>query len=208
MTKKKVYDPKKRNFFHRQRKRIVLISAEGKNKTEYLYFKRFSNDTYVIKSASGNSTDPVNMVKNLINDCKAKELNSKDGDLAFCLVDADIDEKKNDQLAKAVALAQKNQIQLIVSAPCFEIWYLCHFCYSTKHYKSNEDVINDLKQHLPHYQKSTDSMFEELQHLNKTAIINAKKLEKHNLNLGNKLHTVEFSPSTEVYKIIEKLTNN
>ena len=42
---------------------------------------------------------------------------------------------------------------------------------------------------------------------NKTenAAQNAKRLEKYNLQSGKKLHTVEFMPSTEVYRIFETI---
>ncbi|MDD2625015.1 MAG: RloB family protein [Candidatus Riflebacteria bacterium] len=210
MTKKKIngYEPKKRNSNKRRRKSIVIISAEGKNKTEKLYLSKFSNDTYNIKFAPGNTTDPENMIKTLIEAYRDNGLNTKYGDLAYCLVDADCDSRKNDQLAGATNLANKHNIELIVSAPCFEIWYLCHFNYSTKRYKSNEDVIKELRQYIPGYQKSCDSLYNELLAKIKIAISNAKKLEKHNLEIANRPHTVEFSPSTEVYKVIEKIISN
>jgi hypothetical protein len=37
------------------------------------------------------------------------------------------------------------------------------------------------------------------------AVQNAKRLEKYNLQGGKKLHSVEFMPSTEVYRIIETI---
>ncbi len=64
------------------------------------------------------------MTKKKINGYEPKKRNStKYGDLAYCLVDADCDSRKNDQLAGATNLANKHNIELIVSAPCFEIWY-------------------------------------------------------------------------------------
>lgn len=203
--KKNGYEPKKRNSFQRQRKSTILISTEGKNKTETLYLSRFSSDKYNIKFAYGNDTDPIKMLKNIFNDFNDKELDPELGDLAICLVDADCHKIKNKQLITADNYAKKHKIEILVSAPCFEIWYLCHFKYSTKNYNSNEDVINELRQCLPDYEKSCDSIYTKLFTKIGTAIANAKKLEKHNLTLGNKIHTVSFSPSTEVYKIIEML---
>lgn len=60
------------------------------------------------------------MIKTLIEAYRDNGLNTKYGDLAYCLVDADCDSRKNDQLAGATNLANKHNIELIVSAPCFE----------------------------------------------------------------------------------------
>jgi hypothetical protein len=48
-------------------------------------------------------------------------------------------------------------------------------------------------------------MYELLRQMQDNAVKNAKKLEKYNLQGGKKPHTVEFMPSTEVYRIIETI---
>lgn len=61
----------KRRLKHRTEKNIILIGAEGKNKTEKMYFTELGNefrDRYLIKFAKGNSTDPVGIVKDTIKD--------------------------------------------------------------------------------------------------------------------------------------------
>ena len=65
------YNKKKRGIEQRKRKRLVFVSAEGKNKSETLYLKSFNNKDIYFKFVSGNSTDPVKMSKDLI--CKMKE---------------------------------------------------------------------------------------------------------------------------------------
>ena len=62
MSKKRGYEAKPRNTNLRKRKSIVLLAAEGKNKTETLYFKSIPSATHVIRFAPGNYTDPINMV--------------------------------------------------------------------------------------------------------------------------------------------------
>lgn len=94
---------------------------------------------------------------------------------------------------------------MIVSGPCFEIWFLCHYGYSTKVFSKNEDVINELKIKLPEYDKNKEDMYELLQKKQDEAILNAKKLEKYNKQCGKIPHTVEFMPSTDVYRIIETI---
>ncbi len=199
------YTRKKRNSNSRKRKKIIFIATEGKNKTEKLYFKKFNSDKVQIIFSKGGATDPVNMVSELLSECKERGFDSKAGDVAYCVLDSDFDANKNNQLALAEKKAVKNNLSMIVSGPCFEIWFLCHYGYSTKVFSKNEDVINELKIKLPEYDKNKEDMYELLQKNLDEAILNAKKLEKYNMQCGKIPHTVEFMPSTDVYRIIETI---
>ena len=95
------------------------------------------------------------------------------GDAAFCLVDSDVDPAKNSQLEKADSEATDG-IKLVVSSPCFEIWYLCHFSASTRQYGSNDEVLRILKQHIPEYKKEMTGIWEIIWNKTDTAIHNAK----------------------------------
>lgn len=199
------YTPKKRNSNRRKRKKIIFIATEGKNKTEKLYFKKFNSDKVQIRFAKGGSTDPVNMVSELLSECKDMGFDPEAGDTAYCVLDSDFAASKNIQIALADKKAEANDLSLIVSSPCFEIWYLCHYDYSTKAFGSNEEVINELKKRIPQYDKNKEDMYELLRPMQDNAVQNAKRLEKYNLQSGKKPHAVEFMPSTEVYRIIETI---
>ena len=199
------YTPKKRNSNSRKRKKIIFIATEGKNKTEKLYFKKYNSDKVQIRFAKGGSTDPVNMVSELLSECKDMGFDSEAGDMAYCVLDSDFVVSKNNQMALADKKAEANELSLIVSSPCFEIWYLCHYDYSTKAFGSNEEVIDELKKKIPQYGKNKEDMYELLRPMQDNAVTNAKKLESYNIQGGKKSHTVEFMPSTEVYRIIETI---
>ena len=199
------YTPKKRNSNRRKRKKIIFIATEGKNKTEKLYFKKFNSDKVQIRFAKGGSTDPVNMVSELLSECKDMGFDPEAGDTAYCVLDSDFAASKNIQIALADKKAEAKDLSLIVSSPCFEIWYLCHYDYSTKAFGSNEEVINELKKRIPQYDKNKEDMYELLRPMQDNAVQNAKRLEKYNLQSGKKPHAVEFMPSTEVYRIIETI---
>ena len=53
---------------YKEERKIVLIATEGINKTEQSYFSEFNRiqSEYHIVFASGNSTDPVRIVKDAI----------------------------------------------------------------------------------------------------------------------------------------------
>ena len=204
MTGRPGYQPKTRNAHFRKRKRIILLATEGANRTESLYFKSISWPDCVIRFAHGNYTDPVNMVTALKKEYDELELDVKLGDAAFCLVDSDVDPKKDLKLEKADSEVGGN-IELIVSSPCFEIWFLCHFSASTRQYYSSDEVLKALKRHIPNYRKEMNGIWGILGDKTDIAIRNAIILEQECMNKGLKRHTVAFSPSTEVYKIIKVL---
>ena len=53
---------RRRNKNNRKSKRVILVSVEGKNKTEKNYINNFSSreKDFVIKVVPGNETDPIN----------------------------------------------------------------------------------------------------------------------------------------------------
>ncbi len=198
------YQAKRRNTGDRKRKSLILLSAEGKNKTEAQYFTDMARTLNLnIRFAPGNYTDPVHMVSALKKACQEHDLGSEPGDKAFCIVDTDVNPDKNSQFAKADAMARKEGILLIVSSPCFEVWCLCHFGSNSTHYKSSAAVADDLLKKLPGYRKSGEGLYRTLAPHTIAAIGNAKALEKACAEAGYTPHTVEFSPSTEIYKVVE-----
>jgi len=200
------YKRKPRNTGTRKRKPIIYMMAEGKNKTETLYFRAYGKDVErIIRFAPGGQTDPVNMVVGLKNFMYENDYDSSLGDKAYCLIDADVNTSKESQIIHADKLATKHGIQLIVSAPCFEYWYMCHFIFSGKKYTSNLELLSDIERHIPGYSKSTENLYDALKLNTSVAVNHAKRIEKHHLDDGYNLHTVEFTPSTEVYHIAEEL---
>ena len=139
----------------RKPKTKILIAVEGKNKTEKNYFNNFENGQrpYNISYARGTNTDPLNLVAMLIKEIKELGLNLQNGDMAYCVFDTDTNQEKNIIINKAIELAKKNRIIVITSSPCFEIWFLLHYIYTTAS-MSNDDVIKALKKHYSKYEKN------------------------------------------------------
>ena len=197
---------KQRGKVTKARKPFVWIVCEGENKSERLYFQAIRCE-YAIKYVKCGETDPPGMMNKLIQVYKQND-GSKNNDLGYCIVDADLDPLKNAQMEEADHLAAKmNAIELIVSAPCFEIWFLCHLEYSTRQYASNDKVLERLREHagFEKYKKSDRDVYGKLRDKLPVAIRNAKRLEKEAVEAGKKPHTTDFSPTTEVYKIIQAI---
>ncbi len=189
----------------RKQKSKILIALEGKNKTEKTYFSNFEDGTksYNISYAKGNNTDPLNLVQMLIKQIENMGLDLQDDDMAYCIFDTDTNPDKNKIINEAIQLAKKNNIKIITSSPCVELWFLLHYDYTTSN-MSNEEVIKRLKKFYPKYEKNVNIYPDIIKNLDK-AIERAKKLEKYQLDNNRRIGTVEANPNTEFYKIVEYL---
>lgn len=194
---------KKRGRINRSRAKFVVIGAEGKNKTEKIYFSQLfkQNSRYKPKFPTANETDPNGIVEATIRYIKNEEIDLADGDIAFCVVDTDTNPSKQAQIDKALRMAKNNGINLILSNPCFEIWFLQHFRYSTGGL-TNQEAIEELETYLGKYEKNS-SVYEAIAAKQEEAVKHAKKLEKYHNELGRSPQSMQCNPSTEVYKIVE-----
>lgn len=189
----------------RKQKSKILIAAEGKNKTEKTYFSNFEDGkkSYSITYARGNNTDPLKLVKMLIKEIDNLKLDLLEDDVAYCIFDTDIDPNKNKIIEEAIQLANKNNIKIITSSPCIELWFLIHYEYTTAN-MNNEEVIKRLKTYYLKYAKNIN-IYPDIVEKTKLAITRAKKLEKYHITNNRKIGYVDANPNTEVYKIVEYL---
>ncbi|MDO4501455.1 MAG: RloB family protein [Erysipelotrichaceae bacterium] len=200
-------EKKDRNKATRKIKNILLISAEGNNKTESIYFLSFNQIQrfYRIQMATGNKTDPKGIVEDMIKTMKREQIDLKRGDLAVCVFDTDFGQYKSSQIEEAKALAYKHGIEIIVSNPCFEVWFIEHFGFTTKHFNSNAEVVGELKTKIPNYTKSMN-LHPILLDKTSIAIKNCKRLEYFHESIGNV--GMNKNPSSEVYKIVETINGD
>ena len=198
----------KRNRKNRRTKENILFEFEGKNKTEEIYFRNFQQrgKPYNIKFAYGHDTDPVGMIKSLINYIKKEDINSENNDKIYCVFDADVDINKQKRIDEAIKLASENGIEIIISIPCFELWYRLHYSYTSKMYFSNREIINDLKGYIPNYEKNMN-IYNIIEGKTNIAIENSKKLEKEQIRDGKETININCNPYTSVYKPVEYIIN-
>lgn len=180
MTKRDI-SLKKRGRQTRIVKPVYLIIAEGKNKTEVLYFSHFRDQSkkYSIQFVkAGYSTDARSLYKTIVEKWDELDLSSDNGDKAFVVLDIDNDLNKAKKVAELMKSNKNPDIRFIVSNPAFEIWFLLHFKYTTKHYEDAEAVIKDLKKFIPDYEKNRDCYLECIDRIQK-ALENVEKLTKY-----------------------------
>lgn len=188
----------------RKARKIIVLGVEGKNQTETLYFselERRQNDYHFIFHKT-NDTDPLKIISNTAKDAKKQGVNTKYGDIAAVAFDMDLDNAKTKECLKIIELAKSKNIEIYSSNPCFELWYLLHFRYSTRVYSSSKEVIDELKRYIPDYKKNRCD-FNILEPQTCKAIKNAKQLQAKVAETSKNKNSIINNPNTDIYKIVE-----
>src|ERR1700730_2592258 len=109
----------------------VLIVCEGaKTEPSYLDGLRIAYrlSSSKIRITHGNGNDPISIFK-----LSESILEHEDYDRAFCVFDRDGHVNYN-QALRMIAESpngKTGRLEAVTSVPCFEIWILLHFCYSS-----------------------------------------------------------------------------
>ena len=103
--------------------------------------------------------------------------------------------------------AAEEGIGVAYSSISFETWILLHFTYSTRSYRSCDELIKVLDRHYPNgYDKAMNNLFEETAGADHsrllTAIANAKRLNREMLNVNVGKATYELNPYTNVHELL------
>lgn len=175
--------------------RDTFLIICGGEQTEVNYFKSFRVSTTVKKiQVEGFGYNPSKLVQ------EAKEFKAQgDYDQVWCVFDRD-DFPKQD-FNNAIASAEIAGFKVAYSNEAFELWYVLHFEFlntgiARKDYISKLDFL--LKKR---YEKNSDTIYEEIENLQPTAIRNAKTLLKQ----YNPCNPESDNPSTTVHLLVEAL---
>ncbi|MBF0516026.1 MAG: RloB domain-containing protein [Nitrospirae bacterium] len=190
-----------------------MIVSEG-GKTEPYYFDQLrkylgiKKEQVFIPNKYGGS-DPKTLVDKAEEEFKIQLNKYQPGyDRVFVIFDRDthstFDAAKNK--INVLNKQHKDKFKVIISVPCFELWLVLHFKYSSKPYqtiptaKSACDcVIDDLKKDIKNYEKGNQDTFENTKLLFCDAIRNAEKLEEDRKSAGTD------NPSTNVHDLVKYL---
>ncbi len=185
----------------RKPERKVIIVCEGA-KTEKKYFNGLKtwNSGVDIVPVHGKCTDPKSIVKFAEDRMKRKwSFDLKEGDGVWCVFDVD---ENTDQILKDThERAKTKKIEIALSNPCFELWFLLHYKRVLSQI-SREDASTELKTFIEGYEKNKS-----INHLLKgnlsTAIDNARGLNRKHEGDNISLICRESNPSTQVFKLVE-----
>ncbi|MBM0742728.1 RloB domain-containing protein [Phormidium sp. CLA17] len=158
-----------------------MIACEG-SKTEPAYFegirKSLRLSTVQIKILPHLGTDPLRIVEAAIAGRQDMKVDKAwiTGDRAWAVFDGDEHIANNpDNWRSALAKAKSQKIDLAITNPCFEFWYLIHF----RDHLAQIDRIKTLallKQHVSDYEKAACLYPEPLSLLTTQAIQRARKI--------------------------------
>ena len=205
MGRIKEYD--RNNSRKRKRSPVIYIICEG-SETEPRYFKAFRSrfcpiDIIPLPSTYKSADSLVQMVKGTLGD---NPYYPDEGDEVWCVFDCD--DNTNAMLQKAKQAALKNGYKIAFSNPCFEYWYLLHYCDHKGYLENCDAVLKQLqkKGRLDKYKKSDDVYQVLLPHQSK-AIENAKmRLKAVNDDMVEVISR-ESNPVTTVSELVEYLNS-
>lgn len=182
---------------------VVLIVCEGA-KTEPNYFNRLRT-VYRLSSANvhitpADGSDPMSIVT-------YGEDRLRDFDRIYCVFDRDGHQNYDAALRRISNsdAGRNGKLVGIISWPCFELWVLLHFRYSSAAFVASggrspcENVVRQLKNYIPNYAKGHKTIFDDLApHLN-TGLQHAARLARENATTGS------TNPATRVHELVDYL---
>jgi hypothetical protein len=186
---------------------VVLIVCEGE-KTEPDYLDslkselRLSNANIRVCGKECGSA-PESVVEYALQEFKRDPIY----DRIFCVFDKDRHTTYSAALdrVRSKRLPGKATIEAITSIPCFEIWLLLHFEDTTRSYvavgsnSAGDQVVRDLKQFMPDYEKGYGETFAITYPMVDEAIKRAERLDKRLEEVGTD------NPSTKIHRLVAYL---
>ena len=183
---------------------IVICSEGGQKSSEYYYFRNFKTRDLRIQFSTGNNTDPIGMLNNFLDYIKNEDIDSEDNCRKFLLFDTDLDEKRIKEIISIREKCKKHNIEIIISAPTFEIWYVMHFRDNKLIFSSSQKVKLEVSKLFNcEYVESMD-VYKLINSKQSFAVDVAKKVEKKNAYINSDI--IYSNPISDIYKIIEAIT--
>lgn len=151
------FQDKQRGIVRYKRKPVVLLLAEGQNRTEKNYFEHFRTpeSKYTVKVVSRGETSPQGMLDALKRECVEEDVSDTE-DIAGVILDLDCSQERAKQLCDLLSQEEYRHCKAYASNPCFEVWFVAHFHELRGTYMSSNRVLDDLKREIPDYEKGKD----------------------------------------------------
>lgn len=193
----------RRQLRHNKKKSLIVICSEGgKKSSEYYYFRNHTNRDLRIQFSTGNSTDPKGMLEDLIKYIHNEDIASEDNCRIFLVLDTDLDEKRISEIKEIEQRCIDNNIEIVTSAPTFEIWYVMHYRNNRLKFQTNKEVKRELQNLNGTYTESMD-MYKIIKDSTDNARSTAKYLEQQIIRNNEDL--LNSNPHTSIYKILDAI---
>lgn len=186
----------------REPKALFIVITEGEV-TEPLYLKQIADglDQLVrVKTISPNE-GPIGLASAAVAALAlAKEVGGiGPNDEFWCMLD--VDNYGADVMA-AQSIGASAGISMITSNPCFEVWILCHFSF-TSAARTPSQMVAEVRRYIPAYSERAKFVPDgALDGLYATAKKHALQLDRHHDTAGN---VPGSAPSTNVHRLVDAL---
>lgn len=190
----------RRQLKHQKKPLIVICSEGGKKSSEYYYFRNYTNRNLRIQFSTGNSTDPLGMLEDLLKYIHNEDIASEDNCRIFLVLDTDLSEKRINEIKEIKQKCIDNNIEIITSAPTFEIWYVMHYRNNRLRFNTSKEVKKELQSLNGTYTESMN-MYKIIKNSSDNAKNTAKFFEQQTLK--NKEDLLSSNPHTSIYKILD-----
>lgn len=193
----------RRQIKQNKRKPLIVICSEGgKKSSEYYYFRNYVSRDLRIQFSTGNSTDPKGMLEDLLKYIRNEDISSEDECKIFLVLDTDLDNKRINEIREIEQQCNDNNIEIITSAPTFEIWYIMHYRNNRLKFLSSKDVKKELQIINGYYTESMD-MYKMINKSISSARNTAKNIEQQAVKNNEDLF--KLNPHTSIYKILDTI---
>lgn len=186
---------------------VVLIVCEGE-KTEPHYFTALRKQlglSSIEVQVCGKECGPA--PKSVVEFAKEKKAESRSSttkveyDAVWCVIDREAP-NANPDLPGVVRMARDNNLNVALSNPCFEYWYICHFEHTGSPLANCAAAVTRLRKHFTNYSKGDPAIVEVLLPKTEIAIDNSRNILKER---GYDETLIHCNPSTHVHRVVEHL---
>lgn len=193
----------RRQIKQNKRKPLIVICSEGgKKSSEYYYFRNYASRDLRVQFSTGNSTDPKGMLEDLLKYIRNEDISSEDECKIFLVLDTDLDNKRINEIKEIEQQCNDNNIEIITSAPTFEIWYIMHYRNNRLKFLSSKDVKKELQIINGYYRESMD-MYKMINKSTSSARNTAKNIDQQAVKNNEDLF--KLNPHTSIYKILDTI---
>lgn len=179
---------------------IVICSEGGKKSSEYYYFRNHTNRDLRIQFSTGNNTDPKGMLDDLLKYIRNEDIASEDNCRIFLVLDTDLDKRRISEIKEIEQECIDNNIEIVTSAPTFEIWYVMHYRNNKLKFQTSKEVKRELQNLNGTYTESMD-MYKIIKDSTDNARSTAQSFEQQIIK--NKEDLLSSNPHTSIYKILD-----
>ena len=181
---------------------VVYLIVEGRNKTERNYLFHFKNrDKFNLYIVGSEATDPESMIKKGADIYRKNDLNDEEGDRVFCLIDLDLSAEKYKKVVDMLKKNKYKQVKVIFSNPCFEVWLLYHFTAYPRPEKCSKDVKKQVKTYIKNYEENYSGY--EIIGIYDKFLIAINNADNRNSLYEDDIPIYDRNPYTEVQNLID-----